>query len=75
MNRTPSCSNCKYYIRESRSAILNRCSRFEWYFKNQTKYEYADNCRKDEQKCGKNGIYFESNLIDSIYFTDDNSVK
>lgn len=61
----PSCKNCIYY-RPSYSvsdytSSLNKCGKFgeKNIITDEIKYVYADYCRSDESKCGKDGFYFE----------------
>lgn len=64
----PVCRNCKYYkfgFLDS-SGYLSQCGKFGEKDINtgQISFDYANVCRRDEEKCGKQGKYFEeeSNL-------------
>ena len=61
----PSCKNCihfksSFYNGEYTSS-LNKCGKFgeKNIMTDKIKYDYADSCRRDENKCGENGYYFE----------------
>ena len=61
----PSCKNCIHY-KGSFSNIeytssLNKCVKFgeKNIITDKIEYVYADSCRRDENKCGENGYYFE----------------
>jgi len=63
----PACKNCIYYINEfekSNDGLLARCTKFgeKDIITNVIKYDYAEICRKDEQKCGKQATYFEGKV-------------
>lgn len=65
----PSCRNCMYYkpnIYNDFSSSLNRCEKFgtKDIVTDEIHYDFADFCRKDEERCGKDGKYFviEENL-------------
>ena len=51
----PSCKNCIYY------EIKYKCKKFgiKDIITNEIEYEDARDCRKREQQCGPDGIYFE----------------
>jgi len=53
----PNCHKCKYYIEHSQKFDdLAKCEKFKInYLNNRTIYEFAEACRKDENKCGING--------------------
>ena len=62
----PSCKNCIFYkpaIIDSNfeSNPFSKCEKFgeKNIITNKITYEYVNLCRKDESKCGQNGIYFE----------------
>ena len=60
----PSCRNCIYYKQfkyDDYSAKLSKCERFgvNDIITNKIQYDYADLCRNDESKCGKDAKYFE----------------
>ena len=60
------CRNCIYYNQHS-NIELSKCKKFgeKNIISNEIKYDYAEGCRNDELKCGKEGKYFEEN--DNIY--------
>ena len=65
----PSCRNCMYYKPSTYndfSSSLNRCEKFgtKDIISDEIDYDFASYCRKDEDKCGKDGKYFviEENL-------------
>lgn len=70
----PICANCKFFIPNK-----NVCSKFGDIniITGDYTYEPADSVRKDEQKCGKNAIYFKQNNFKFItrpyYFMVENS--
>lgn len=61
----PSCANCVYYkpttFNNEFASNYNKCEKFgeKNIITNKIKYDYADLCRLDEDKCGPKGIYFE----------------
>ena len=60
----PSCRNCIYYKPfkyDDHSAKLSKCERFgeKDIITNKIQYDYADSCRNNESKCGKDAKYFE----------------
>ena len=63
--KSPSCKNCKYYkpslYNTDFTASYNECIKFgiKDIITDKLSYDYADSCRKDESKCGKEGKYFE----------------
>jgi hypothetical protein len=60
-----SCNNCAYYMRENIKEH-SQCLKFgkKEIEKNMDQiFEYATDCRNDETKCGKNAMYFRSNLL------------
>ena len=67
---TPSCKNCIYYqpcvTSDDFTSSLNKCKKFgsKDIITDEIKYDFADFCRKDENKCGIEGKYFieEKNL-------------
>jgi hypothetical protein len=66
----PSCKNCIYYQPnhlQHEFSSLNKCAKFdEKYIVNGViKYEYAESCRENESKCGKEGNYYieDTNFI------------
>jgi len=61
----PSCRNCihykpSYYTTDF-TASYNKCDKFgdKDIITNKISYDYVDSCRRDEQKCGYDGKYFE----------------
>ena len=54
------CRNCIYYNQHS-NIELSKCKKFgeKNIISNEIKYDYAEGCRNDELKCGKEGKYFE----------------
>ena len=62
--RFPSCRNCIYfkpYSLGEYTSSLSHCQKFgtKSILTDEITYDYADLCRSDEDKCGKNGKYFE----------------
>ena len=61
----PSCKNCVFYTpfpkSSSFTSSLSKCEKFgeKNIVTDEIIYDYADSCRKDESKCGKDGNYFE----------------
>jgi hypothetical protein len=61
----PSCKDCIYYrtklFNGDFTSPLNKCSQFgeKNIFTGEIKYDYADTCRNEESKCGKQGIEFK----------------
>jgi hypothetical protein len=61
----PTCRNCVYYkpsyFSPDFTSSLNKCTKFgnKDIITNTISYNFADMCRKDETKCGKEGKYFE----------------
>ena len=67
----PNCINCKHYITESYndfSSSNNKCCIFgaKDIHNGDIRYDYVSECRKDEEKCGIDGQYFEKQ--NNIYF-------
>ena len=65
---TPSCRNCIHYkasLFNDYSSSLNKCHNFgkKNIITNEIKYDYADLCRNDEDKCGEKGKYFEEDSL------------
>lgn len=66
----PACKNCIHYqpnpIYNEYTSLSNVCNNFgeKNIINDEIKYEYANSCRSDESKCGKEGKYFveEPNL-------------
>ena len=62
---TLSCKKCIYYKPNPNNfdftATYNRCTKFgeKDIVTDQINYDFAESCRKDELKCGKDGNYFE----------------
>ena len=61
----PDCRQCIYYEKRDHpfTNSLSKCRRFGERDSESGRitYEYADLCRKNEEKCGPLGKYFESN--------------
>ena len=61
----PSCKNCIYfnpkYTNNDFTSSLTRCTKFgdKNILTDEITYDFADSCRNDETKCGKEGKYFE----------------
>ena len=61
----PVCKNCIYYKtniwNNNFTSMLNECNKFgtKNIITDEIKYDYADYCRNNELKCGKEGKYFE----------------
>jgi len=61
----PSCRNCVYFKPDTYSSefasALSKCQVFidKDIVTDKITYKYADTCRYDESKCGKEGKYFE----------------
>lgn len=61
----PSCKNCIYfnpsYINNDFTSSFTRCTKFgsKDILTDVITYDFADSCRNDETKCGKEGQYFE----------------
>jgi hypothetical protein len=61
----PSCKNCVFYKPPSDTfsftSTLSKCEKFgeKNILTDEIIYDYADSCRSDEAKCGKEGNYFE----------------
>ena len=61
----PSCRNCIYYkpsvFGDEFSSTFSRCEKFgeKNIITNEIRYDYAESCRNNELKCGKEGKYFE----------------
>jgi hypothetical protein len=67
----PICMKCKHYITESYnvfSSSNNKCCIFgaKDIHNGDIRYDYVSECRKDEEKCGIDGTYFEKQ--NNIYF-------
>ena len=65
----PSCRNCRYYKPNTYNdfaSTLNKCEKFGMkdIITDDIHYDYADLCRRDEDKCGRVGKFFtiEENL-------------
>ena len=62
---TPSCKNCIHYEPNiydyDINSSLNKCNNFgsKDIITNKIDYDYANECRKDEMKCGIEAKYFE----------------
>ena len=61
----PVCRNCIYYkpyvYGDEFSSMYSRCEKFgeKNIITDEIKYDYVDDCRKNESKCGFEGKYFE----------------
>lgn len=61
----PSCKNCIYYksniLNNDFTSTFNKCEKFgeKNIVTDIITYNFADFCRNDENKCGKEGKYFE----------------
>lgn len=69
----PGCINCKYFkpkLFGEYTSTFNKCEYFgkKDLISNKISYEYADICRIDEEKCGKEGKYFEKDNLFEIKF-------
>jgi len=60
----PACRNCIHYQPEpfynDFTSSLNKCNKFgdKNIVTDEIRYDFADQCRNDESKCGKEGKYF-----------------
>jgi len=60
----PACRNCIHYqpdpFYNDFTSLLNRCNKFgdKNIVTDKITYDFADHCRNDESKCGKEGKYF-----------------
>jgi hypothetical protein len=67
----PSCKKCIHYLPSVANldfdSTLNRCSKFgeKDIITDKIKYNFAESCRMDVEKCGEKGEYFEEepNLV------------
>jgi len=61
----PACRNCIHYnpspYNNDFTSTLNTCNNFgtKDIITDKITYDYADSCRNDESKCGKEGKYFK----------------
>ena len=61
----PSCKNCIYYkpsiYNNDFVSTFNKCQKFgeKNIVTDEISYTFADSCRNDDSKCGKEGKYFE----------------
>lgn len=59
----PACRNCKYYKMGfwDTTGYLSKCGKFGEKDINtgQISFDFANECRRDEEKCGKQGKHFE----------------
>jgi hypothetical protein len=61
----PSCKNCVFYKPDPNTvnfiSTLSKCEKFgeKNIVSDEITYDYADICRRDESKCGKEGVFFE----------------
>jgi Pyruvate/2-oxoacid:ferredoxin oxidoreductase delta subunit len=76
-NNLPSCVNCVHYKPTTFSNKFadnyNKCDKFgeRSIITNKIRYDYADLCRLDEEKCGQEGRHFqeEKNIRWKIQFS------
>jgi hypothetical protein len=60
----PACRNCIHYqpdpYNNDFTSMLNKCNKFgnKNIITDKITYDFADSCRMDESKCGKEGKYF-----------------
>jgi len=59
----PACKNCIYYkpkLYDDFTSSFNRCENFgeKDIITDKIEYNFADSCRNDESKCGKEGKFF-----------------
>ena len=56
----PACRNCRY-LQYDKIDGLSRCKAFgeKDLLTDRINYDFADNCRRDEEKCGNNGKKYE----------------
>ena len=57
----PSCKNCIYFKQHKTIDSLSTCSKFgeKNIITDEIKYDFTDICRKDDEKCGFEGKFFE----------------
>ena len=61
----PSCRNCKYFkpsiYNNDFTSSISKCEKFgnKDIINNKITYDYVDECRNNELKCGINGKYYE----------------
>jgi hypothetical protein len=62
----PSCRNCIYYEpskidKDFSSSYFSKCNKFgeKNIITDKIEYNFADGCRRDETKCGREGKFFE----------------
>jgi len=61
----PACRNCIHYQPDPYyndfESLLNKCNKFgdKNIVTDKITYDFADHCRNDESKCGKEGKYFQ----------------
>lgn len=74
----PNCKHCKHYRFSLTNHEFSKCSKFVNEIKkyNIVIYEYADLMRLDQEKCGKEGRYYENkeyrDMLDIITDTNNN---
>ena len=63
-NYNKKCTDCMFY-REGVIKEESECLKFGKTFndKNSVNFYYAKDCRNDEEKCGKTGLYYISKLL------------
>lgn len=71
-----SCRNCIYYIPDNH-LILSKCEYFgnKNIIDNTIYNDYAEECRKDENKCGLQGKYFKENKFADIQILTHNIIS
>ena len=76
----PSCRNCIYYKPYSLgeyTSDLSKCEKFgtKNILTDKITHDYADLCRRDEDKCGKKGKYFEEEVNMDLKITKHKIVQ
>lgn len=68
-----SCKNCIYY-KPGYTTSLGKCNNFgvKNVVDNTINYDYAENCRNDELKCGLEGTYFEKDDFANLKILKNN---
>jgi len=62
------CSQCVYSYYNPRDLFpLRQCLKFSKKENGQTLYETSEQCRKEDSKCGTQGVYWCLRIDDSIY--------
>jgi hypothetical protein len=62
------CRKCIHFNSKYGDSSLSKCEKFgeKNIISNEIKYDYADQCRKDDTKCGEEGKYFEEDKYVAI---------